>query len=241
MLFILFLLIFVLGLIFYFNSSFFKRFLDKIFAPVLSVLRRLFSYCSNTLVAKKFTTFASLAVLKINDGVFVVCNVAMFRSLRDYFKFQEGLIKNDPNVVFSTFFGAGFFKAAPGTFASFVTVVLALIFHYISPTLNLIFFVIVLIGGFYSSKKMVQKYKVTDPSYIVIDEVAGQLIPMLLFDGSIYYAISVFLLFRFFDITKLSIIGVVERSFKDYKGIMLDDLISGIFALFTILFLDFIL
>ncbi len=241
MLFVLFLLIFLMGLIFYFNSPFFKKFFDGIFVPVFKFLQSIGAYFAGTFFAQKLFGFAKFLVLKINDVVFIICNVAIFRSLKKYFKFQDGLVKNDPHVIFSTFFGAGFFKIAPGTFASFLTVVLAFLLHYISPILNLVFFIIVLVGGFYSSKKMAEKYKITDPSYIVIDEVAGQLIPMLLFDGSVYYAIVVFALFRFFDITKISIIGVVERSFKDYRGIMLDDLISGILALFAVLFLDFII
>ncbi len=241
MLFILFLLFFLLGFVLYFNTSFFKKFFDKVFVPINSFFKYLLRYFVNNFFVKKLFEVFKLIVIKINDFLFVVYNSGIFRPFRKYFQFQEGLIKNDPNVIFSTFFGAGFFKIAPGTFASFLTVVLAFIFNYISVVLTLIFFVIVLIGGFYSSKKMVEKYKITDPSYIVIDEVAGQLIPMLLSDGSIYYAISVFILFRFFDISKISIIGVVERSFRDYKGIMLDDLISGILALFSILFINFVI
>lgn len=69
-----------------------------------------------------------------------------------------------------------------------------------------------------------------DPQFIVIDEWAGMSISLLYISPSNYLAvISAFLLFRFFDITKLGPVGWAEN-LPGAWGIMLDDVVAGIFA-----------
>ena len=79
-----------------------------------------------------------------------------------------------------------------------------------------------------------------DPSEIVIDEVTGQFIALLpLSYASWMHGIDIlamwpgwiaaFALFRLFDITKPGPIGWADRR-GDALGVMLDDVIAGIFA-----------
>jgi phosphatidylglycerophosphatase A len=79
-----------------------------------------------------------------------------------------------------------------------------------------------------------------DPSEIVIDEVAGQWIALLVVSYGAWNAgldplrlypgwIAGFLLFRLFDITKPWLVGWADRR-GDALGVMLDDVIAGIFA-----------
>jgi len=86
-----------------------------------------------------------------------------------------------------------------------------------------------------------------DPSEIVVDELVGQWIALLplsyaawSMDISILAMwpgwIAAFVLFRFFDITKLGPIGWADRR-GDPLGVMLDDVIAGIFAALGVLVL----
>lgn len=79
----------------------------------------------------------------------------------------------------------------------------------------------------------------SDPSYIILDEVVGQLLAYVIMVR--FYPLTIgkllmgFLLFRFLDITKPSLIGRVDRSMaKEPKwqaiGIVLDDILAGAVA-----------
>ncbi len=92
--------------------------------------------------------------------------------------------------------------------------------------------------------------KVDDLQEIVIDEMAGlyltiltSMIAVKFFQIEVNWFIifiSSFILFRFFDITKVSLIGHLDRNMKGATGIMLDDIMAGIFAGGTITFCIFI-
>ena len=69
-----------------------------------------------------------------------------------------------------------------------------------------------------------------DPSEAVIDEVVGMGISLLFVPKSIALYIVAFLLFRFFDITKIYPIKKFEKLPGGW-GIMLDDVVAGIFSL----------
>lgn len=78
-----------------------------------------------------------------------------------------------------------------------------------------------------------------DPSFVVIDEFAGMWISLLLFDGIILISIS-FFLFRFFDITKFLGINKIEK-LNGSLGIMLDDIVAGIYTLIIVFFIKIFL
>ena len=69
-----------------------------------------------------------------------------------------------------------------------------------------------------------------DPSWVVIDEFAGQWIAMLgLARVTVLGALAAFVLFRVLDITKLGPIGWADRR-HDAVGVMGDDVIAGLIA-----------
>ena len=100
----------------------------------------------------------------------------------------------------------------------------------------------------YSSYVINKHYNNKDAQEIVIDEFVGQSIPIMsfyylnnlkiltifsdLFDGKIFeiWIILSFLLFRFFDILKIFPINLVDKKIKNGFGVMLDDVIAGVFA-----------
>ena len=67
------------------------------------------------------------------------------------------------------------------------------------------------------------------------DEVAGQCISMLFLPVTIKYVLISLILFRFFDIVKPLYIKKMEK-FPGGWGIMFDDVLAGIYAIFAVLF-----
>ena len=144
------------------------------------------------------------------------------------------------NLLFLTLFKIGKIKKAPGTFASAISCLLFLLLINIFDIfiIFLLTFVII-IYSFIAINNSFDNFKSDDPQEIVIDEFAGQLLPLLaipvyetLFPLEIiYYCISSFLLFRLFDIWKPYPINYVDENVKGALGIMLDDILAGVFSI----------
>lgn len=143
--------------------------------------------------------------------------------------------------LIATVFGVGHMRPAPGTWGSAVGVVTALGLQYLGGfPLLVVATVLVFFVGWWATAVATRGSDDHDPSEIVIDEVAGQWIALLLVSYGAWHAgvdplrmypgwIAGFLLFRLFDITKPGIIGWADRR-GDALGVMLDDVIAGVFA-----------
>ena len=144
------------------------------------------------------------------------------------------------NLFFLTFLMIGKIKYAPGTFASLAT---CLLFFLLINILSIeIIFLITLIIFSYSLvaiNSSFDEFKSDDPQEIVIDEVVGQMLPLLALPiyetlyplPVIYYCISAFLLFRLFDVWKPYPINYVDNNVKGSLGIMLDDVIASVYTI----------
>ena len=154
------------------------------------------------------------------------------------------------NLLFITFFFTGKIKFAPGTVASLITCILFLllvnIFNFA------IIFLITLIIFFYSFvaiNNSFNEFNSDDPQEIVIDEVVGQILPLLAIPiyetlyplPNIYYCVSAFLLFRLFDIWKPYPISYIDSSIKGSLGIMLDDIFASLYAIIILSLIFFFL
>ena len=69
-----------------------------------------------------------------------------------------------------------------------------------------------------------------DSGKIVIDEVAGYLVTMTGVAVSWKWAAAGFFLFRFFDISKIEPARYCDRHLKNGYGVVLDDVVAGIYA-----------
>ena len=122
---------------------------------------------------------------------------------------------------------------APGTFGS----LFGLILGYLVLNVNLLFFIfvtiIVIILGIISIKLYLKK-QLKDPPEVIIDEVIGQLIalfPLNFFLSFGYIELFIgFILFRFFDISKIGPVGYFERMPGGW-GVMADDVVAGVLSL----------
>ncbi len=141
----------------------------------------------------------------------------------------------------ATFFWIGHLRPAPGTWGSLAALPVGWALHAVGGTpLLLLGIILSFTLGWWATALETKGKDDHDPSEIVIDEVAGQWIAILpLSIGATHVSadiltlwpgwVSAFLLFRFFDILKPGPIGWADRR-GDALGVMLDDIIAGIFA-----------
>tara|TARA_R110002095_G_scaffold137609_2_gene119237 strand:- start:294 stop:776 length:483 start_codon:yes stop_codon:yes gene_type:complete len=131
-------------------------------------------------------------------------------------------------------FGSGLAPKAPGTFGTLVAIPLYLI---LAP-LSLINFLIVLallsLFSFYIAGKSAEMLGVHDHGGIVIDEICGYLLTMALAPPGWYWVVTGFVLFRIFDIVKPWPINILDKRVSGGVGIVLDDLMAGIYALLSL-------
>jgi phosphatidylglycerophosphatase A len=138
------------------------------------------------------------------------------------------LKENLPAKLISTFFFAGYFPIAPGTFGSLIA--LAIIWFLI-PT---VFYILIpvsiglILVSAWSAGKSEQIFG-KDGSQMVIDEVAGMAISLIFVPHQVDCFVGAFFLFRFFDIVKLPPAKHAER-IKGGWGVTLDDVVAGIYA-----------
>ena len=154
------------------------------------------------------------------------------------------------NLFFLTFFLIGKIKYAPGTLASLLTCFLFLLL--INSFNFQVLFLITLIIFFYSFiaiNNSFNEFKSEDPQEIVIDEVVGQMLPLLAIPiyetlyplPTIYYCVSAFLLFRLFDIWKPFPVSYVDNNVQGSLGIMLDDIVASIYSIIILCLMFFFL
>ncbi len=152
------------------------------------------------------------------------------------------------NILVSTFFGFGYLTKIPGTVTSFVTTVFIYIAYehlgYTDLKFSIIFFTLLFFYSFYAVKDTESEFKNKDPRQIVIDEVLGQAMSLIFvlylnqknqlsLSIEIYYLLS-FIFFRFFDILKPFPVSYFDRNFKNYFGIIMDDIIAGLYSMILI-------
>ncbi len=133
--------------------------------------------------------------------------------------------------------GAGYAPQAPGTYGSLVGLIIGGILLYFGHGPLLLAILLASAGGVWAINQVGGG---DDAGWIVIDEVAGQMIAVLALPYlSLAGLVLAFALFRLFDITKWGPIGILDRR-HDAWGVMGDDWVAGIFAglcVFIILFL----
>jgi len=137
-------------------------------------------------------------------------------------------------------FGLGFMPVASGTWGSVPPVVLFMILSYMDLSViwtSAVMLIIALAASFVCVKfapAVIESTGKKDPGEVVADEVAGQCLTFvgLAVTASAGICIAAalgFLLFRFFDITKIGPIKKLEQLPAGW-GVLCDDLLAGVFA-----------
>jgi phosphatidylglycerophosphatase A len=131
-------------------------------------------------------------------------------------------------------FGLGYLPAAPGTWASGATTLLAACIYYLgleSPfPLHVIIVILLFPVSWISSSIAARVEGKSDPNIVVIDEIFGQMLTLLLAYTITPWTLLIgFALFRFFDILKPFPVRQAER-FPKGLGIIMDDFAAGLYA-----------
>jgi len=135
--------------------------------------------------------------------------------------------------MIASVFYIGFIPGAPGTYGAIVT---AIIYWALSqrsqrfiPELHISALCLISIIGVLTAAEMERSTGVEDPSYVIIDEVAGQLVAYLFLPPNLLTIIVGLVAFRVFDIWKPFPIGKLE-ALGNGVGVMADDLLAGVYA-----------
>ncbi|HZQ94112.1 MAG TPA: phosphatidylglycerophosphatase A [Candidatus Sulfotelmatobacter sp.] len=135
----------------------------------------------------------------------------------------------------ATVFGVGRLRPGPGTWGS-ATAVLAWggLAHLIPPAQRtaavIVLAALITVVGIPAATRVSRASAAKDPQFVVIDEVAGQLIALVAVPLSWQTLLTGFILFRAFDIIKPPPVRQLER-LPEGTGIVLDDVAAGIYAL----------
>ena len=141
-------------------------------------------------------------------------------------------------TLVATFFGAGRLRPGPGTWGSLATVALWWLLgsHLPAaariPVITVLILMVVAIG-IPTATLEARGCGKKDPSHVVIDEVAGQLVTLIACPVVWQALLAGFILFRVFDITKPPPIRRLEK-LPEGTGIVVDDLGAGVYGLIVL-------
>jgi len=146
-----------------------------------------------------------------------------------------------PATWVATWGGTGLMQPAPGTWGTLGALPFGIILMLIGGAPALIIASIICFPlGIWAAKHFEVMVREKDSGMIVIDEAVGlwiALIPALLTPLSIGLA---FVLFRFFDIIKPFPIGWLDKKYKGAFGVMIDDVVAGLYAAFIMIGLRYV-
>ncbi|HEY2914681.1 MAG TPA: phosphatidylglycerophosphatase A [Candidatus Angelobacter sp.] len=143
--------------------------------------------------------------------------------------------KSRVSWLIATFFGIGHLQPGSGTWAAGVTVLLWwALSHYLGESwlipAAIAISVLVTVVGIPPSTVVARESGIKDPGFVVIDEVAGQMIALIAAPVNWKYMLAGFILFRSFDIVKPFPLRRLE-ALPGGTGIMMDDVGAGLYAL----------
>lgn len=136
-------------------------------------------------------------------------------------------------IYYTTALGFGLIPFAPGTFGTLFALIVYLVIGYIFPQQVHYIMPIVALVLLLPSVKLCDRaesiFAEKDPQKVVIDEVLGFFVAVSFQTFSWQLALAAFILFRFFDILKPFPINNLQK-IKAGWGIIIDDLIAGLYA-----------
>ena len=132
------------------------------------------------------------------------------------------------------FVATGFFIGnlpfAPGTFGSLIGLPLCFLLSrldLLKSVICILVFILFAMGIASAAEKIIKQ---RDPGQIVIDEIAGLMVTLAGLPFNLKTALAGFIIFRVFDILKPFPIRMIDRSVGGGSGIVLDDVMAGIYG-----------
>ena len=148
--------------------------------------------------------------------------------------------------LFVSIFYVGYIKFASGTWGSIAS--LLILYPFIKFTvLSFEALLIIFIILFFISNLFINYFSnftnSNDSKHIVIDELLGIFIILIFYDFIFIYndfitLILIFFIFRLFDIIKIFPANYIDTNLKNGYGVMMDDIVAGIYTIFTLMILN---
>lgn len=143
-------------------------------------------------------------------------------------------VLSSPTHFLAFGFGSGLAPFAPGTFGTLVAIPLFLLIQPLALPWYLLIVLAITLFGIWLCGASAKELGLHDPAGIVWDEIAGYLVTMIAAPTGWKWIIIGFILFRLFDIWKPWPINIADKKLEGGLGIMLDDIIAGIYALIVL-------
>tara|TARA_B100001057_G_scaffold353300_1_gene355138 strand:+ start:683 stop:1156 length:474 start_codon:yes stop_codon:yes gene_type:complete len=146
-------------------------------------------------------------------------------------------MRNFTNLFVSLFY-SGYFKIYPGTFGTFISLLILfpiIKFELLSFNIFIGIFFIIFIFSLFLIKNFSSYTKSHDSGIIVIDEFLGVYLIFIFYDyvyiyGDIQTIFLIFVIFRFFDITKIFPANIIDKNMNNALGVLLDDIVAAIYT-----------
>jgi phosphatidylglycerophosphatase A len=142
--------------------------------------------------------------------------------------------KNDIVVFLATGCFTGFLPVMPGTWGTFAAVPLVMVVLRGSALAQGIVAVLLTLFAIWIADSAKTLFQERDPQPIVIDEMVGFLVSLLWLPLRPLSICLGFVLFRLFDIVKPPPIGSAEKRLEGGWGIVIDDVLAGVFTNATV-------
>ena len=148
--------------------------------------------------------------------------------------------------LFVSIFYIGYIKFASGTWGSLASILILypfIKFNVLSfEALIIIFIILFFISNFFINY-FSNFTDSNDSKHIVIDELLGIFIILIFYDfififNDIITLILIFFIFRLFDIIKIFPANYIDTNLKNGYGVMMDDIVAGIYTIFTLMILN---
>ena len=147
---------------------------------------------------------------------------------------------------FVSIFFVGYIKFASGTWGSLAAMlILYPIIKYTNLSLEILIIIFIIL--FFISNLFINFFSnftdSNDSKHIVIDELLGIFIILIFYDFIFIYndfitLILIFFIFRLFDILKIFPANYIDKNLKNGYGVMIDDIVAGIYTIFTLMILN---
>lgn len=165
---------------------------------------------------------------------------------------EKAMTTSRPEVNFKTLikrpacfiaygFGSGLAPKAPGTFGTLAALPIYWLIQDWPVAIYLTFVVLAFIAGIWLCQQAADWLNSEDPSGVVWDEIVGYLVAMSYAPAGWQWILIGFVLFRFFDIVKPWPVSLADKKLHGGLGIMLDDVVAGLYAALVLYIGQFLL
>lgn len=139
-------------------------------------------------------------------------------------------------LFFSSGGGVGYVPLMPGTAGSLIGILVFLLIHRMVIPVYFITVIAFVFLSIWVSGRAETIYGKRDDKRIVIDEIVGMLVGLFTMPINFKILLAGFLLFRFFDITKIFPANVVQSKLNGGFAVVLDDIVAGIYTIICLHF-----